>query len=270
MLWIIPAFWPNPLAILGWPAGFSLAFPVGAVVGGRSLNYLRLRIPCGAWGGALLIGLGAGFLLATGYWLAMCLPSAIDLLTTAHLGGFASYRLSIMQGFRENAVRMSVTTLPIGFGVVVAWELWRRFRQPGREVPVASADPDPVVRLRLGWQHLVVCLIHAGFMAALILAMAILGGRAGNETKDVGWMILGSTATPVIGPWIGAFIGSGWDTHYAWRLSWAALPLALATLPFALRLRMRQRMGTLCWLAYITAWMIWWLAGMFSAATRMG
>ena len=268
--WVIPAFWPNPLAILAWPAGFWLAFPVGAVVGGKGLNRLREANPFGFVGTALLIGTATGLVLATGYWLEMSMPDLIGLVRNAHSGGYASYRLSILRGFRENAVRLGSTVLPLGSGIIVVWELFRHFRQRDSEVPVLSANVESIVILRLGWPHVLVCLINAGFMAALILAMAIFGGRAGNEVKDVGWMLVGSMVTPMIGPWIGPFIGSGWDTHYAWRLSWAALPLALAIFPFALRLKMRHRTGTLCWVAYITAWMIWWVAGMYSAATRMG
>ncbi|HTI68456.1 MAG TPA: hypothetical protein VMF06_00710 [Candidatus Limnocylindria bacterium] len=255
-------------ALLVWPVGFWLAFPVGAVLGGRSLNRFRSHDFPSVIGKALVFGLLTGLLLTVVYWTAWAMPELIGLIKNANGGGYESYRFSVLKGFRETAWRMARTILPVSAGVVVLWEISRSLYQRRRSEAETAVIPTPKVRLKLGWPHLIVGLINSGVMLLIMCFFYLKGPLA---VKDVGWGLLGSLAVPLLGPWIGPFIGSNWYIGNAVAWSWVAAPVLLAALtPFVLRVRVRRPVATLSWVAFISAMLFWWCAGMISAAGSMG
>jgi hypothetical protein len=82
---------------------------------------------------------------------------------------------------------------------------------------------------------------------------------------------IGAAGVPVLGPWIGPALNPGDGCDCARGLTFVAAPVVLlAVAPFLLRLQVRPRVATVCWCGFLTALLVWFATGIFSAGHAMG
>jgi hypothetical protein len=257
----------GPLALL-WPMTTWLVFPLGAWLGGWLPARVRGRrlLPAGSIG--LLAGIAAGLLLSLAMVASLHYDELWGLISNRGSGGYASYRVSVLQSLQRDLGQTLQTETSIMAIVVLLWALGETRRQPAA-ASIAHRAADPWA-LRLSFTHIKIPLVIAGGLTTFGALMALVGRVPVDQVLLVAVVAFG---TVFLGPWMGPIVNPGAATGgFALReTALGATMLLLSLVPFLLPGRFdRPGRRTLAWCGYVTALLFWVYLGVLCLGHSLG
>ena len=271
IVWSLPAWRSNsdhgPL-VLVWPMTMWLVFPLGAWLGCWLPARVRGRRLLSAGSVGLAGGIVTGLLLGLAMVASLHYDELWGLINNRGSGGYASYRVSVLQTLHHDLGRTLRAETSIMAVVVALWALWEARRKPAT-FPVANPGADPWA-LRLSFTHIRIALVMAGGLATFGALMAMVGRVGVSQILIVAVVAFG---TVIIGPWMGPLVNPGAATEgLALRETGLGVTvLILSLVPFLLKGRFDSpRRRALAWCGYVTALLFWVYLGVLCLGHSLG
>jgi hypothetical protein len=258
----------NGPLVLFWPMTMWPVFPMGAWLGCWLPARMRNLRPLPAGSVGLVAGIVVGLVLGCAVVACFHFGDFWGLISNRGSGGYASYRVSVLQSLQRDLERNLRAEISIMAVVVALWALWEaRRKRAAFGVPPPSADRWAP---RLGLTHIRIVLAIAGGLSLFGLLLALFGGAGVGQSLLVAVVAFG---TVLIGPWMGPIVNPGAATEgFALReTTVGATVLLLSLVPFVFKGRFDSPRGrTLAWCGYVTALLFWVYLGILCLGHSLG
>jgi len=271
MIWSLRALGSNsdhgPL-VLVWPMTMWLVFPLGAWLGCWLPARVRGRRLLSAGSVGLAGGIVTGLLLGLAMVASLHYDELWGLISNRGSGGYASYRVSVLQTLQRDLWRTLRAETSVMAIVVMLWALWEARRKPA-PFPTVGPSADRWAP-ELSFTHLRIALVIAGGLTVLASLLALVGRVPVSQVLIMAVVAFG---TVIIGPWMGPLVNPGAATEgLALREAGLGVTvLILSLVPFLLKGRFDSpRRRALAWCGYVTTLLFWVYLGVLCLGHSLG